>query len=141
MKLDIRKADVWAATIEDRPGGLAEKLSAIADGGANLEFIISRRSPEQPGSGVVFVTPIKGARQIKAAQGAGFQKSNSLHSVRVEGPDNPGLGAKLSKALADAHLNLRGLSAASFGRRFVTFLALDSPEDAAKAASVLKKLR
>ena len=140
MKLKISRTEVWAATIEDRPGGLADKLAAIAEVGGNLEFIISRRTPEQPGKGVMFVTPIKGAKQVKAAQAAGFQKSDSLHSVRIEGGDKPGLGAKLTKALADAGLNLRGLSAASFGRRFVTYLALDTVEDATKAAAILKKL-
>jgi hypothetical protein len=140
MKLDVKKAEVWAATIEDRPGGLAEKLNEIADAGANLEFIVSRRTPEKPGNGVVFVTPIKGAKQVKAAQSAGFQRSDSLHSVKIEGTDKPGLGAMLSNALADAGLNLRGLSGASFGKRFVGYLALDTAEDATRAASVLKKL-
>ena len=140
MKLEISRADVWAATMEDRPGGLAEKLNALADAGGNLEFIVSRRTPEQPGKGVVFVTPIKGAKQVKAAQAAGFQKSDSLHSVRLEGSDKPGLGAKMTKSLAEAGLNLRGVSGASFGRRFVAYLALDSAEDATKAIAVLKKL-
>ena len=31
------------------------------------------QAPEQRGSGVVFVTPLKGAKQIKAADAAGFQ--------------------------------------------------------------------
>jgi hypothetical protein len=141
MKINVTRSDVWAATIEDRPGGLAEKLSALAEAGANLEFIVSRRSPDQPGKGVVFVTPLKGARQLKAAQSAGFAKSDSLHSVRLEGNDKPGLGASASKALAEAGLNLRGLSAAAFGRRFVAYLALDSAEDTAKALSVIKKMK
>ena len=58
MKLDITRVDVWAATIKDRPGGLAQKLDALAKAGTNLEFLISRRTPEKPGRGVVFVTPI-----------------------------------------------------------------------------------
>jgi len=141
MKINVARSDVWAATIEDRPGGLAEKLSALAEGGANLEFVVSRRSPDQPGKGVVFVTPLKGAKQLKAAQGAGFAKSDSLHSVRLEGNDKPGLGAAISKALADAGLNLRGFSAAAFGRRFVGYLALDSAGDATKAISIVKKMK
>lgn len=140
MKVNVTRTDVWAATIEDRPGGLAEKLAPLAAAGANLEFIISRRSPERPGKGVVFLTPVKGAKQVKAAKAAGFAKSDSLHSVRLEGSDKPGLGAMASKALAEAGINLRGLSAAAFGRRFVAYLALDSSGDAAKASAVLKKL-
>lgn len=140
MKVNVTRTDVWAASLEDRPGSLAEKLSALADAGSNLEFIISRRSPDQPGKGVVFVTPVKGARQTKAAKEAGFAKSDGLHSVRIEGNDKAGVGATLTKALADAGLNLRGCSGAAFGRRFVGYLALDSAADAAKAVAVLKKL-
>jgi hypothetical protein len=140
MKLNVSRTDTWAATIEDRPGGLADKLAALAEAGVNLEFLIARRAPEQRGSGVVFVTPLKGAKQIKAAQAAGFQKTESLHSLRVEGADKPGMGAKLTRALAEAGINLRGLSAAAIGKRYVTLLALDSAQDAAKAAAVLKKL-
>jgi hypothetical protein len=141
MKLGVSRTDVWAATIEDRPGGLADRLSPLAGAGANLEFIISRRTPERQGQGVVFVTPLKGSKQTKAAEQAGFQRTDTLHSVRVEGTDKPGLGAQLTQALATAGVNLRGFSAAAFGRRFVCYLALDSAEEAAKAAGVLKKMK
>lgn len=140
MKLDVSRTDTWASTIDDRPGGLADKLAALAAAGANLEFIIARRAPEKRGRGVVFVTPLKGSKQIKAAEAAGFQKTGSLHSLRVEGADKPGMGAKLTRALAKAGINLRGLSAAALGKRYVTHLALDTAQDAAKAAAVLKTL-
>jgi hypothetical protein len=140
MKHSVSRTDVWAATIDDRPGGLAEKLEALAAAGANLEFLIGRRMPEQRGKGVVFVTPLKGVKQLKAAQRAGFEKTESLHSLRVEGSDKVGTGAKLTKALADGGVNLRGISAAAFGKKFVLHLALDSAKDAAKAAGILKKL-
>jgi hypothetical protein len=140
MKLDISRSDVWAATVDDRPGAVAEKLEALAAAGVNLGFIIARRAPEQRGSGVLFITPVKGAKQARAAEAAGFQHTESLHSVRIEGPDKPGTGAKMTKALAAAGINLRGISAAAVGKRFVTYLALDNTTDAAKAAGVLKKL-
>ena len=140
MKLSISRTDTWGAIIDDRPGGLADKLAALAEAGANLELIIARRAPEQRGSGVVFVAPLKGAKQVKAAEAAGFQKAESLHSLRIEGADKPGMGAKLSRALAEANINLRGLSAAALGKRHITHLALDTAKDAAKAVAVLKKL-
>ena len=140
MKLKISRTDVWAATIDDRPGGLADKLAALAAASADLGFIIARRMPEQRGSGVMFVTPLKGVKQIKAAESAGFQNTESLHSLRVEGADKPGLGAKLTRAVAEAGINLRGLSAAALGKRSVTYLALDTAADAAKVAALLKKL-
>lgn len=141
MAVKTTRVGVYAASIEDRPGGLAEKLEALAAAGANLEFLIARRTPESPGAGVVFVTPLRGSRQLAAAKKAGFQKTESLHSVRVEGPDKPGLGARLTRALADAGINLRGLSAAAMGKKFIAHLAFDSGQDAAKALRVLKTLK
>jgi hypothetical protein len=82
MKLDINRVDVWVAGIEDRPGGLTEKLGGLTQAGANLEFLLARRAPEQPGKAVVFAAPIKGAKQMKAAQELGFHKSTSLHGPR-----------------------------------------------------------
>src|SRR4051812_6303616 len=99
MALKATKAEVWAATIEDRAGGAADKLEALARGGANLEMLLARRT-DQPGQGVMFVTPVKGAKAVKAAQEAGFGKPENIHSVRIEGADKPGLGSKIARALA-----------------------------------------
>ena len=139
MAYSIKKVEVWAGEVADRPGGLADKMDALSGAGANLEFVIARRSPDKPGTGVVFVTPIKGAKQKGAAQSAGLTTTDSLHSVRVDGPDKAGLGAKMAKALADAGINLRGISAAALGRRAVSYFAFDSAADAENAVRVLKK--
>ena len=140
MTLRATQVRVWAASMEDRPGGLAEKLGALAKAGANLEFVIGRRAPDKPGTGVVFVTPIEGETQVSAAEAAGFAVTDSLHSVRIEGRDAPGLGARIAGALADAGINLRGISAAAIGDRMVCHLALDTADDAAKAMTVLKSV-
>jgi hypothetical protein len=140
MALNVTRADVWAASIQDQPGGLAGKLTALAKAGAQLEFVIARRAPEKPGTGVVFLTPLKGAAQLKAAKQAGFAKTQSLHSLRIEGRDQPGLGARMTQVLAEAGINIRGLSAAAIGSRCVMHLALDSTADAAKATRLLKRL-
>ncbi len=140
MKLDIVHEKVWVATIADKPGGLREKLAALADAGANLGFMIARRSERKPGEGVVFLTPLEGARQTKAAEAVGFRPSTSLHGVRVSGPDKPGASAMLTGVLADAGLNLRGLSAAAIDKKMVMHLAFDSEADAKAAIAALKKL-
>jgi hypothetical protein len=141
MKFKISRTEAWAASLEDRPGGLADKLAALAQAGANLEFILARRTPERAGHGVVFVTPLKGAKQLRAAKAAGFEQTVSLHLLRVEGTDKKGEGAKVSRALAEAGINLRAISAAAFGKRFVSHLALDSAAAATKATALLKKLK
>ena len=139
MAYSVKKVEVWAGEIADRPGGLGGTVEALSGAGANLEFIVARRAPDKPGAGVVFLTPIKGAKQKSAAQGAGLATTDSLHSVRVEGPDRAGLGAKMTNALAEAGINLRGLSAAALGRRGVSYFAFDSAADADAAIRVLKK--
>ena len=138
MGLTAERVDVWAASIQDQPGGLAQKLAPLAEAGADLEFAVARRAPDKPGTGVVFVTPLRGDAQTAAAKTAGFDIADSLHSVRVEGDNQPGIGAQISKSLADAGVNLRGLSAAVIGGRFIMYLALDTAEDAETALSLLK---
>jgi hypothetical protein len=119
---------------------LAAKLNALAEGGVNLDFVIARRLGDDSGKGVVFVTPITGAKQIGAASGAGFTKTSSLHTLRVEGTDKPGAGARIVTALADKGLNLRGLSAAAINKKFICHVALDTEADAVKAARILREL-
>jgi predicted amino acid-binding ACT domain protein len=140
MALKAGREDTWVAGIEDRPGALAKKLETLARAGAELEFLIARRAPEKPGTGVVFLTPLRGAAQVGAAKKAGFHESKSMHSVRVEGVDRPGVGAEITRALAAKGINLRGLSAAVIGKRFVAYLALDTVGDANSAIRILRQM-
>lgn len=141
MALKVSKADVWAVTIDDRPGGAAEKLETLSKAGADLEMLLARRTAEQPGKGVMFVTPLKGKKAVEAAQQSGMGKPDTIHSVRVEGGDKPGLGSKIARALSDANINFRGMSAVAIGSKFVSFIALDSADDQARAIAALKKLK
>lgn len=139
MKLEINRVDVWVAGIENRPGGLAEKLRGLTQAGANLEFLLARRTPERPGRAVVFAAPIKGARQTRAARELGFHKSSSLHGVRVRAADKPGLGLLLTQCLADAGINLRGFSGTVADKRAVFYIAFDTSADAGKAIRRLNR--
>lgn len=138
MRVDVNRVDIWAVSIKDRPGGLAEKLEILAQADVDLEFITARRAPEKPGKGVVFVTPIKGPKQIRAAKKAGFAKSKSLYAVRIATGNKPGYSAELTMRLAEAGLNLRGISGAAISNRAVFHLAFDSSADAGKAIRLLK---
>ncbi len=139
MAIEIKKIDVWAGEVEDRPGGLHAKLEALGQAGANLDFVIARRAPEKPNTSVVFLAPLKGTKQTKAAESVGLAKTDNLHSLRLEAPDKPGLGVKITGVLKDAGINLRGLSAAAVARRCVVYFAFDNADDAKKAAQLLKK--
>jgi hypothetical protein len=133
----VEHVDVWAATIEDRPGALAYVLAELREAGADLQFIIARRA--EPGKGVVFVTPLRGDREIAAAAQVGFNVTRTLQSVRVMGRDRPGIAAELTKKLADRRINLRGFSASVIGTQFLAYMAVDSEDDANKVIEILEK--
>jgi hypothetical protein len=137
MDLMIDKVDVWATPLMDRPGGLAEKLRALKDAGADLQFVIARRAPEKPGGGVAFVTPLRGDREVEAAAAEGFNVTRSLQSLRIEGTDRPGIIAEIVGMLADDGLCLQGMSAAVIGTRFVVYIGLDSARDVQQAVELL----
>ena len=139
MNVIVEPEEVWAASLEDKPGALTNKLTALAEAGAELDFIIARRAPDKPGTGVVYVTPLRGDRETEAAGELGFAATNRLHSIRVEGQNERGIAAKLTQVVAKAGINLRGFSAAAIGTQFVMHLAFDKAEDAQKAIALLRQ--
>lgn len=139
MLLNVSRVDTWIAAVEDRSGALAEKLEGLAVAGADLEMIIARRTPDRPGHGVIFLTPLVGSRQIDAAAKLGFERSRTMQVIRVGGPDEPGAAFLITRALAAEGINLRGLSAAREGGMFVIHLAFDSAADADKAQARLNQ--
>lgn len=140
MELIAERVEVWVARIEDQPGSLANILTGLREAGADLNFILARREPDQPGQSVVYITPLTGDAELQAAATLGFNLTARVHSVRVEGPNQPGIAATLAAQLAAAGLNLRGFSAAVLGTRFILYIGLDSAEDAAKALTVLQQI-
>jgi len=134
----VEHVDVWAASIEDKSGALAFVLAELREAGADLQFIIARRA--EPGKGVVFVTPLRGDREIAVAAQVGFNVAYTLHSVRIMGRDRPGIGAELTQKLADGGINLRGFSASVIGTQFLAYAAVDSLDDANKAIEILEKV-
>jgi len=137
MAFEIGRVDIWVGELPDRPRALMKKLEVLSKAGANLEFVIAR--PDNRGKAVVFMAPLRGAVQIRAAEEAGLSKASRMHTLRVEGPDQPGLGERITRALAAEGLNLRGLSAAVIGGRSVTYLRFVNSEDAQIARQALKR--
>ena len=140
MALKITRTEVWMASIDDRAGGAADKLEALARAGADLQFVFTRRTPEQPGRGLMFAWPIKGKKAVEAAQMAGFSANNSMQGLRLEGGDKAGLGAKIARAMGNAGVSFRGMSATAIGSKFASHILFDSADDAARAAAALKKV-
>jgi hypothetical protein len=140
MALKATRNDVWTATIDDRAGGAADVLDSLAKAKVNLEMVFARRLPEHPGKGLMIVGPIKGKKAEAAALAAGVAKTGAMYGVRVEGGDKAGLGAKITRALGNAGISFRGLTAHAIGKKFVCNIALDNPQDADRAVALLKRL-
>lgn len=134
----IERVDVWSASIADKTGGLSWLLKGMEEAGADFNFIIARRTPENPGSGVVFVTPIRGDREIKAASTLGFSLTRSVDAVCFEADNRPGAIARLTGLMANAGINIRGLSVAVIGTRFVAYIGFDSSKDAETAVRIFQ---
>ena len=129
---------VWSGEIQDQPGAVAGVLRQLGEANTDLEMVVARRQPDRPGAAIVFLAPVKGRRAKAAAAVAGLSPAPGVAALRVEGTNRPGLGAKMTSAIADAGINMRGLSAAVLGKRFVAYMAFDSAEDADKAGKAIK---
>lgn len=140
MAMTITKEDIWVAEIEDQPGALAQVLEALAAAGADLHAVIGRREANKPGTGLVYLTPLKGRKQADAARSAGLSPATDIINLRIEGPDKPGIGGRIARAIADAGVNIRGVSAVSYGNKFVAYIGMDSAADAAQATRAIKAL-
>lgn len=138
MALKISKVDVWAGEMRDQAGELARMLEALK--GTNIQCVIARRQPDKKGEGIVFVSPVKTARAKSSAKKAGF-KPAKMATLRVEGTNKAGLGAKMTRAIGDAGVNMRGVSAAVIGTKFVVYFGFDRAADASKAMKALKSVR
>ena len=138
MPFEVKKLDVWTGEIDNKVGGLASKLELLAKAGVDLQFLVARRQPHLPGRGVVFLSGISGAKGTKAAADAGLAKASNVVALRVEGPNKAGAAYQITRRLADAGINLRGVSAGVMGKKFQLFLAFDNAADADKAARSLR---
>ncbi len=138
MAYKVKKIEVWTGDISDRAGGLAAKLSSLAEAKADLTFVVARRQPHQPGMGVVFLGPVKGSKQSQAARATGLSPAQNLTALQVEGTNKAGECYRVAKLIADGQINLRGLSAETIGNKFAVTVAFDNEQDADAAAKLLR---
>jgi hypothetical protein len=137
MASRVDRVDVWKGTIADSPGELGKVLKSLREAGANLEFLFAR--PWKEGQSAIFLAPLQGAAQIRAAKSAGIVKWAERPSLRIRSANKAGLAAKIASALGAAGINIHGLSAIGDGNRSVFYLALKKA-DIAKAQRAVKKV-
>lgn len=141
MSFQYSKVQVWAVEIEDQPGATGKKLDVLAQSKADLQFVLARRHPGQPGKGQLIVSPIRGQKQVEAAAAAGYVLDVDTVAVKIEGTNKPGLGSRLLQAVTDTGVNLQGFTATVSGKKFTAFLAFDNNTDADKGMKAIKRLR
>jgi len=140
MGFKLERIHIWSGEVADKAGGMSSMLAPLAQAGANLEYIATRRQPDRPGTGVIYVAPVTGAAQVRAARLAGLTETHETTVLRVEGDNAAGLGYRLTQQWATAGINLQGLTMAVFGSKFVGFAVFDSAVDANRAAQILADL-
>lgn len=137
MGFKLDRVHVWSGEVADQAGGIASKLTLLAQAGANLEYILTKRQPHRPGTGILFVAPVTGPAQVRAARAAGLAEVHDPVVLRVEGDNQAGLAHRLTQQWAMAGINLQGLSMSVLGGKFVGYASFDSVHDANRAAQIL----
>jgi hypothetical protein len=140
MGFKLDRVHVWSGEIADQAGGVAAKLAHLAQAGCNLEFIYTRRLPEKPGAGILYIAPITGPMQVRAARSAGLSETDNPVVLRVEGDNQAGLAHRLTQQWALAGLSLQGLMMSVLSNKFVGYASFDTVADSNRAAAILGDL-
>ncbi len=140
MGFKLDRVHVWSGEIADQAGGMSSKLSPLAQAGANLQYISTRRLPQRPGAGVLYVAPVSGPLQVRAARSIGMVENHDTVVLRVEGDNEAGLGFSLTQQWALAGISLQALTMSVLGNKFVGYAAFDTVDDANRAAQILADL-
>lgn len=140
MSFKWDRVHVWSCELPDQSGAAAGKLSFLAQAGANLEFIYTQRLSNKPGYGFLYVAPITGPIQQRAARSAGLSETDYPVVRRIEGDNEAGLGHRLAQQWELAGISLQGLTMCVLGSKFIGYVAFDSVQDANNAAQILADL-
>jgi hypothetical protein len=140
MSFKFDQIHVWSCEVPDQAGGVAAKLAFLAQAGANLEYVYTRRLPDKPGTGVLYVAPVTGPSQVRAARQANMSETRSPVVRRIEGDNQAGLVHRLTQQWAIAGISFQSLTMAVLSDKFVGYAAFDTVGDANRAAQILADL-
>src|SRR5262249_47237399 len=130
MSFKFDRVHLWTCEVADEAGGVASKLAFLAQAGANLEYVFTKRLADRPGRGVLYVAPVTGATQVRAARSAGMTETDDPVVRRIEGDNEAGLAHRLTQQWAIAGISFRGLTMAVLGNKFIGYAAFDTVADA-----------
>lgn len=138
MAVTMKRITLWRGEFQNVPGVLAGVLEPMAASGADLQIVMGYRYPGDPHTSAIEIYPVAGRKASAAAVAGGLEPSH-IPTILVEGENRPGLGAELSRTIAEAGLNIAFLVVQVIGRRYSTILGFESEEDAKKASRIIRK--
>jgi hypothetical protein len=136
MAISVKPITLWRKELQDRPGALADSLEPLA--GVGLKVVMAYRYPGEPGKAALELYPVSGKGATAKAEGNGLRPAE-IPALLVEGDDAPGLGHRMSRAVADAGINLDFVMAQVIGRKYTAIFGFANQADASKAAGLIKK--
>jgi hypothetical protein len=138
MPVKVKRITLWRKELENRAGTLAESLEPLAKAGTDLQVVMGYRYPAEHTKAAVELYPVANKKTTGAAHGAGFAPS-AIPALLVEGDNRSGAGHVITRALADAGLNLDFLVAHVIGRKYSAVIGFESEADAETATALIKK--
>ncbi len=138
MPYEVARVPIWVTQVDDQPGALLDKLAALRTAGINLESAVIRPTAPLSGEVVLFIAPMEIELGATVLRDAGLRRCETVHAVRIAGPDRLGLLAEMTAVLDQAGLQVAGLTSVAIGDRSVHHLRLESAADADRALDVLR---
>jgi hypothetical protein len=140
MAASVKVITLWRREVENRPGALARTLEPLARAGADLKVAMSYRYPGDEQNAVIELYPVAGKRATAAAHAAGLT-ATSIPTLLVEGDNRAGQAHAITRAIADAGINLTFFVAQVIGKKYSAVLGFETEADAKRGASLIKKAR
>ena len=140
MAIKVKPITLWRREVENRPGALAATLEPLARAGADLRVVMGYREPGGENLSALELYPVSGKKAAAAAGAAGLAAS-AIPTLLVEGDNRPGLGHAMTRAVAEAGININFVVAQTVGRRFSAVFGFETQADAKAAAALIRKAK
>jgi hypothetical protein len=138
MPVTVKSIALWRREIENKPAVLAGVLEPLANARADLQVVMGYRYPGNTAMAALELYPVTGKKSADAAKTAGLAAA-PIPTLLVQGDNKPGLGYSISKAIADAGINMDFLVAQVIGRKYSAVIGFENETDARKASTLIKR--
>ena len=138
MPVTVKSIALWRREIENKPAVLAGVLEPLANARADLQVVMGYRYPGNQAMAALELYPVAGKKSAAAANAAGMAAA-PIPTLLVQGDNRPGLGYTISRAIADAGINMDFLVAQVIGRKYSAVIGFENDADARKASTLIKR--